>query len=98
MSPYSSSRRRAMQAFYTCNIWIICRDTVSPEHNCSTLSIAVPSSVIENAQTAELATCLSGQIARTAAIFNVDEVVVIDESFSRYICYSILFTCPKMHR
>lgn len=47
-----------------------------------TVSFAVASSVIENAQTIELATCLSGQIARTAAIFNIDEIVVLDDSSS----------------
>jgi predicted SPOUT superfamily RNA methylase MTH1 len=45
-----------------------------------TLSIAVAASVIDNVQSAELATLVAGQIARTAAIFNIDEVVVIDES------------------
>ena len=39
-----------------------------------TLSIAVPGSVIDNTQTFEQATATAGQIARAAAIFNVDEV------------------------
>ena len=39
-----------------------------------TLSIAVPGSVIDNTQNMELATFVAGQIARAAAIFNVDEV------------------------
>ena len=39
-----------------------------------TLSIAVPGSVIDNTQTVEQATAIAGQIARAAAIFNVDEV------------------------
>lgn len=47
-----------------------------------TLSIAVAASVIDNTQSAEQATAVAGQIARTAAIFNVDEVVVIDDSDS----------------
>lgn len=38
-----------------------------------TLSIAVAASCIENAQNLELATLLAGQIARAAAIFNIDE-------------------------
>lgn len=50
------------------------------QHRPPTLSIAVGGSVMDNAQSAELATLIAGQIARTAAIFNVDEVVVIDES------------------
>ena len=45
-----------------------------------TVSIAVPGSVIDNTQTMEAATAVAGQIARTAAIFNVDEVVVIDDA------------------
>ena len=38
-----------------------------------TLSFAVAASCVENAQNLELATLLAGQIARAAAIFNVDE-------------------------
>ncbi|XP_066995249.1 putative methyltransferase C9orf114 [Anabrus simplex] len=45
----------------------------------STLSIAVPGSILENAQSAELRTYLAGQIARAASIFQVDEVVVFDD-------------------
>lgn len=45
----------------------------------STLSIAVPGSILENAQTAELRTYLAGQIARAACIYNVDEIVVFDD-------------------
>ncbi|KAL3507957.1 hypothetical protein ACH5RR_033339 [Cinchona calisaya] len=43
-----------------------------------TVSIALPGSIIHNAQSLELATRLAGQIARAATIFQVDEVVVID--------------------
>ena len=46
----------------------------------STITIAVPGSVIDNAQTLELATAVAGQLARAAAVFNADEVVVIDDS------------------
>lgn len=45
----------------------------------STISIAVPGSILENAQTPELRTYLAGQIARAASIFQVDEVVVFDD-------------------
>lgn len=45
----------------------------------STVSIAVPGSILENAQSAELRTYLAGQIARAACIFQVDEVVVFDD-------------------
>uniref|UniRef100_A0A061RAG8 Uncharacterized protein n=1 Tax=Tetraselmis sp. GSL018 TaxID=582737 RepID=A0A061RAG8_9CHLO len=44
-----------------------------------TVSMAVPGSVIDNTQSLELATAVAGQIARTAAIFNVNEVVVFDD-------------------
>ncbi|XP_018564255.1 putative methyltransferase C9orf114 [Anoplophora glabripennis] len=45
----------------------------------STLSIAVPGSILENAQSHELRTYLAGQIARAACIFQVDEIVVFDD-------------------
>ncbi|XP_060526706.1 putative methyltransferase C9orf114 [Cylas formicarius] len=45
----------------------------------STLSIAVPGSILDNAQSAELRTYLAGQIARAACIFQVDEVIVYDD-------------------
>ena len=48
-----------------------------------TVSIAIPGSVIDNTQTTELATAVAGQIARTAAIFKIDEVVVIDDAASK---------------
>ncbi|KAI4162730.1 MAG: hypothetical protein LQ342_003617 [Letrouitia transgressa] len=44
-----------------------------------TLSIALPGSVIANALTPELKTLLASQIARAAAVFCVDEVVVFDD-------------------
>lgn len=44
-----------------------------------TVSIALPASILDNAQTNELRTYLAGQIARAAVVFNVDEVVVYDE-------------------
>lgn len=47
-----------------------------------TISIALPGSILDNAQTAELQTLLVGQIARAASIFNVDEIVVFDETGS----------------
>lgn len=45
----------------------------------STISIAVPGSVLENAQSAELRTYLAGQVARAACVFCVDEVIVYDD-------------------
>lgn len=50
-----------------------------PNKFVSTLSIAVPGSILENAQSAELRTYLAGQIARAACIFRVDEVIVFDD-------------------
>ncbi|KFV64090.1 Uncharacterized protein C9orf114, partial [Dryobates pubescens] len=44
-----------------------------------TLSVALPGSILNNAQSLELRTYLAGQIARACAIFSVDEVVVFDE-------------------
>lgn len=45
----------------------------------STVSIAVPGSIMDNAQSAELRTYLAGQIARAACVFRVDEVIVFDD-------------------
>ncbi|KAG5834514.1 putative methyltransferase C9orf114 homolog [Anguilla rostrata] len=44
-----------------------------------TVSIALPGSVMDNAQSPELRTYLAGQIARACAVFCVDEVVIFDE-------------------
>ncbi|CAH0382601.1 unnamed protein product [Bemisia tabaci] len=44
-----------------------------------TLSIAVPASILDNAQSAELRTYLGGQIARAACIFKVDEIIVFND-------------------
>lgn len=45
-----------------------------------TVSIAIPSSIIGNAQSHELATRLAGQIARAATIYRIDEIVVFDNN------------------
>lgn len=42
-----------------------------------TLSIAIPGSILDNAQSPELRTYLAGQIARAACIYQVDEVMII---------------------
>lgn len=47
--------------------------------NCYTISIALPGSILDNAQSPELRTYLAGQIARSAAIFNVNEIIIFDE-------------------
>lgn len=45
----------------------------------STISIAVPGSILDNAQSHELRTYVAGQIARAACIYKVDEVIVYDD-------------------
>lgn len=45
-----------------------------------TVSIAIPGSIVDNAQSPELQAYLTSQIARALAIFCVDEVVVFNES------------------
>ncbi|XP_027056483.1 putative methyltransferase C9orf114 homolog [Pocillopora damicornis] len=45
-----------------------------------TISLALPGSILDNAQSPELRTYLAGQIARALAVFSIDEVVVFDES------------------
>jgi predicted SPOUT superfamily RNA methylase MTH1 len=45
----------------------------------STVSIAIPSSILYNCQTRELKTILCGQIARAATIYHVDEIIVYDD-------------------
>ncbi|KAL4216558.1 putative methyltransferase C9orf114 [Mactra antiquata] len=47
---------------------------------CYTVSIALPGSILDNAQSPELRTYLAGQIARAATVFNIDEIIVFDES------------------
>jgi Putative RNA methyltransferase len=49
----------------------------------STVSIAIPGSVVANCQTRELKTQISGQIARAATIYHVDEIIVFDDKLSK---------------
>ena len=49
----------------------------------STLSIAIPGSIVSNAQTTELRTYLIGQIARACTIYHVDEIIVFDDNLSQ---------------
>ena len=49
----------------------------------STVSIALPGSVLSNCQTKELRTLLVGQIARAATIYHVDEIVVFDDKLGK---------------
>lgn len=48
-----------------------------------TLSIVIPASIIDNAQSFELKTYLVCQIARAAVIYRVDEIIIV-ESRGRY--------------
>lgn len=45
-----------------------------------TISLAVPGSIIDGAASLEAATALAGQIARSATIFCIDEIVVFDDA------------------
>nr|XP_002131245.1 putative methyltransferase C9orf114 [Ciona intestinalis] len=47
-----------------------------------TVSVALPGSILDNAQSPELRTYLAGQIARACVVFQVDEIIVFDESAS----------------
>lgn len=47
-----------------------------------TVSICIPDSILSNAQSFELRTYLVGQIARTAAIYNVEEIVILKDAHS----------------
>ena len=49
----------------------------------STVSIALPASVLTNCQTKELRTQMVGQIARAATIYHIDEIVVFDDKLSK---------------
>lgn len=44
-----------------------------------TISVALPGSIILNAQSPELQSRLAGQLARSCAIFNIDEIVVFND-------------------
>ena len=48
-----------------------------------TVSVALPGSIVDNAQTHELRSHLVGQVARACAIFNVDEIVVFTTDSAR---------------
>ncbi|KAI4373964.1 hypothetical protein MLD38_012019 [Melastoma candidum] len=48
------------------------------ENRRPTVSIALPGSIIDNAQSLVLATRLAGEVARAATIFRIEEVVVFD--------------------
>ncbi|GFY79521.1 hypothetical protein TNIN_51322 [Trichonephila inaurata madagascariensis] len=47
---------------------------------CTTISIAVPGSILDICQTRELKAYVVGQIARAASIFKVNEIIVYNEN------------------
>ncbi|CAF1159237.1 unnamed protein product [Didymodactylos carnosus] len=44
-----------------------------------TISIALPSSIMRNAQSSELRTYLAGQIGRACCVFNIDEIIIFND-------------------
>ena len=46
------------------------------------LSVALPSSIVDNCPTLELKSLLAGTIGRTMAIFKVDEVIIYNDNLS----------------
>lgn len=57
----------------------VSKQTSTDIEQLKTVSIAVPGSILENAQNEELETYLAGQIARAACIFKIDEVIIFDD-------------------
>lgn len=58
--------------------------------NLPTVSIAVPGSILDNAQSPEFRTYLAGQIARAACIYKIDEVRLVF-----VLCSSIRFISKR---
>lgn len=52
----------------------------TPRGRTATVSIALPSSILANAQSKELRIYVAGQIARAAAIYCIDEIIIFDEA------------------
>lgn len=44
-----------------------------------TITMVVPSSIIDNAQSMELKTYLVGQIAKAATIYSINEIVIVSD-------------------
>ena len=49
----------------------------------ATVSIAIPGSIVANCQTRELKTQITGQMARAATIYHVDEIIVFDDGLAK---------------
>lgn len=56
-----------------------------------TVSIAVPGSILDNAQSPELRTYLAGQIARAACIYKIDEVFFFNVLFMKNIFIFVFY-------
>lgn len=56
-------------------------------HELPTVTIAVPGSILDNAQSPEFRTYLAGQIARAACIYKIDEVCLLHFLNILYIIY-----------
>lgn len=55
-------------------------DVHSGDTKISTISIAIPGSILDNAQSPEFRSYLASQIARSACIYQIDEIVVFDDN------------------
>ena len=49
-----------------------------------TLSVAIPGSILDNAQSIQLRSYLAGQIGRALAVYNVDEIIIFDEEAKKF--------------
>lgn len=56
---------------------IVKTKTIKKVKELPTVSIAVPGSILDNAQSPEFRTYLAGQIARAACIYKIDEVCLV---------------------
>lgn len=70
-----------------------------------TVSIAIPGSILDNAQSQVLKTYLGGQIGRAAAIYNISEIIVFDDTNgqSKVACQQLVrilqyLECPQYLR
>ncbi|KAF2460155.1 putative RNA methyltransferase [Lineolata rhizophorae] len=63
-----------------------------------TLSIAVPGSIIANALTHDIKSRLAAQVARAAAVFCVDEIVIFDDGWSHDHNPNLNFTNSRRDR
>ncbi|EME28240.1 uncharacterized protein Gasu_42420 [Galdieria sulphuraria] len=72
--PFPSKKKRAkVQPKLTKGIHL------GPQLTLGTLSVAIPCSILENIQKAQLQTYVIGQLARTLTIFKVDEIILYSQ-------------------